>query len=157
MELIKAIAHILETLLADNKNLINYKEIIKKQRYTPFSSLSIPYISIEGYLKRIQNYSNIEKSTLIISLIYIDRFCKISGVVLTYHNVHRILFISILLSIKYNEDQFYNNEYYAEIAGIKLKELNLLEYTFSNIIHFHFYIKDETYDKYVRYLNCNIK
>lgn len=157
LELIKAIAHILETLLADNKNLINYKEIIKKQRYTPFSSLSIPYISIEGYLTRIQNYSNIEKSTLIISLIYIDRFCKISGVVLTYHNVHRILFISILLSIKYNEDQFYNNEYYAEIAGIKLKELNLLEYTFSNIIHFHFYIKDETYDKYVRYLNCNIK
>ena len=46
LELIKGIAHILETLLADNKNLINYKEIIKKQRYTPFSSLSIPYISL---------------------------------------------------------------------------------------------------------------
>ena len=85
-----------------------------------FSSSIIPNISIEEYLIRIQTYANIEKNTLILSLIYIDRLCKIASITLTYYNIHRILFISILISIKYNEDQYYNNKYYAEIAGVKL-------------------------------------
>ena len=155
-DLIKSISKLLETLLEDNKKLKEFPEIIKKQSHMVFSSTTVPNISLEKYLERIQKYTNIERSTLINSLIYIDRFCNITGIILTHFNIHRLLFVSILLSIKYNEDKFYNNEYYADIAGVKLKELKILEYTYANMIHFLFYIKDETYNKYVRYLNCNI-
>ena len=130
LDLIKTISQILETILKDNKLLDNYAEIVKNQRKMAFSSRIIPSISIEEYLIRIQTYANMEKNTLILSLIYIDRLCKIACITLTYYNIHRILFISILVSIKYNEDQYYDNKYYAEIAGVKLKELNTLEYNF---------------------------
>ena len=146
--LIKSITQVLETILEDNKRLMNYSEIVKKQSLNVFSSRIVPKISMEEYLIRIQNYTNIEKNTLIVGLIYIDRFCKISGLTLTYYNIHRILFISILISIKYNEDKFYDNKYYSEIAGIKLKELNTLEYNYIHMIHFLLYVKNETHKKY---------
>jgi len=152
-QLIKAISQTLETILEENKKDPNYKEIVKNQKKMPFSSDSIPGISIEDYLIRIQTYANMEKNTLIVSLIFIDRLCKLADLTLTYYNIHRILFTSVLLSVKYNEDTFYDNKFYAEIAGIKLKELNILEYTFTKMINFRFFVNNDVYEKYVLYLD----
>ena len=104
--LIKSISQTLESILENNKQLPNFKEILKSQAKMVFSANLIPNISIEDYLIRIQMYSNIEKSTLIISLILIDRLCQLSNLTLTYHNIHRIIFSAILISIKYNEDTY---------------------------------------------------
>ena len=153
LELIKSISQVLETILNDNKHLEDYKDIIKKQRKLVFSSRTIPAISIEDYLIRMQNYANIEKNTLIVGLIYIDRLCQISEITLTYYNIHRILFTSILLSIKYNEDKYYDNKYYADIAGVSKKELNCLEINFAKMIQFNLYVNDETFKNYKLYLD----
>ena len=152
-DLIKAISQTLETILEENKNNPDYKEIVKNKKKMPFISDSIPGISIEDYLIRIQTYANMEKNTLIVSLIFIDRLCKIADLTLTYYNIHRILFTSVLLSVKYNEDTFYDNKFYAEIAGVKLKELNLLEFTFTKMINFRLFINNDIFEKYVQYLD----
>jgi hypothetical protein len=151
--LIKSISQTLESILENNKQLPNFKEILKSQAKMVFSANLIPNISIEDYLIRIQMYSNIEKSTLIISLILIDRLCQLSNLTLTYHNIHRIIFSAILISIKYNEDTYYDNKYYAEIAGVTLKELKILEYSFLSMVHFKLFIQEELYDKYIQYLD----
>ena len=152
VELIEAISQTLTTILDDNKNLENYKEIVKNQSKMVFSANTVPNISIKDYLTRIQTYSNIEKSTMILSLIYIDRICEVADLTLTYFNIHRILFAAVLMAIKYNEDNFYDNKFYSEIAGVKLKELKLIEYTFQDLIDFQMFIDDETYEKYQQYL-----
>ena len=110
--LIKSISNALTTILEENKKLDNYKEIIKKQSKMVFSANSIPGISINDYLIRIQTYSGIEKSTLILSLILIDHLCRKSELILSYYNIHRVLFGSILISIKFNEDSYYDNKFY---------------------------------------------
>jgi ATP-dependent 26S proteasome regulatory subunit len=153
LSLIKAISQTLTSIVENNKKMANYKEIVKKQSKMYFSANLVPDISIEKYLERIQTYSNMEKSTLILSLIYIDKLCHNCDVILTYYNIHRILFTAILMSIKYNEDSYYDNKYYSEIAGVKLKELKLLEYTFISMIDFKLYIKNDTYEKYKNYLD----
>jgi len=152
-ELIKAIAKTLTMILDENEKLPDFKEIIKKQSKICFSSKSIPEISIYDYLIRIQTYAHIERNTLIATLIYIDRLCILGKITLTYYNIYRILFAAVLISIKYNEDLFYDNKYYAEIGGVKLKELNLIEYTFVELCNFKLYISYEVYEKYSNYLN----
>jgi hypothetical protein len=152
LNLIKAISQTLTSILENNKKLPNFKEILKNQGKMVFSANLIPDISIEEYLIRIQTYANMERSTLILSLILIDRLCQKSNLTLTYHNIHRIIFSSILISIKYNEDNYYDNKYYAEIAGVKIKELKLLEYNFISLLHFNLFIKDDIYEKYKQYL-----
>ena len=152
LKLINSISNSLTTILEENKKLDNYKAIIKKQNKMIFSSNSIPNISINDYLKRIQTYSEIEKSTLIIALILIDHTCKKYGVILNYYNIHRVLFGSILISIKYNEDTYYDNKFYSEIAGVKLKELKLIEYAFLELNDFNVFINIKEYDQYSKYL-----
>ena len=151
--LLRAMSVTLTSILDSNKNLENYSEILNKQSRMVFSSNIIPNISLQDYLIRIQTYSNVEKSTLIISLMYIDRLCNKANITLTYYNIHRILFSAILLSIKYNEDSFYDNKYYAQIAGVKTKELKTLEYNFSKMINCAFYVSEEDYEKYQFYLD----
>lgn len=152
-KLIKAISLTLGNILENNKLNQNYKEMVKKQSKMVFSANLIPNISIEDYLLRIQTYANIEKSTLIISLIFIDKLCHTADVTLTHYNIHRILFTAVLISIKYNEDSFFDNKYYSEIAGVKIKELKLLEYTFISMVNFKFFVSTELYQKYLEYLD----
>ena len=136
LDIIKSINDSLSTVLEENKKLSNYKEIILKQSKI-----------------WIQKYANPEKNTLILSLIYIDRLCKLGNIVLTYYNIHRILFSAILLAIKYNEDEFFENNYYADIAGIKVLELKFIEYNFFCICEFNLYVNDDTFISYSRFLN----
>ena len=71
---------------------------------------------------------------------------------ITEYNVHRLLFSSILIGIKYNEDQYYDNTYYSQIAGVTTKELGILEAELLEIIDYNLYVKDEEYKKYFEYL-----
>ena len=152
LELIKVISDILSTIIEENEKLPNIKQIVLNQKKMCFNEKTIPNVLIYDYLKRIQEYSFIERNTLILSLIYIDRLCALGQITLTYYNIHRILFGAILISIKYNEDTFYGNNYYAEIAGVKINELNSIEYNFILLCNYDLFISDEIFKHYNAYL-----
>ena len=153
LEIINSISNSLSTVLEENKKLKNYKEILIRQNNMCFNAKLIPNITLYEYLVRIQKYTLIEKNTLILSIIYIDRLCKLGKITLTYYNIHRILFASILIAIKYNEDDYYVNEYYAEIAGIKACELKDIEYNFFCICNFNLYVNEKLFISYSQYIN----
>ena len=154
--LIQSISKTLSLILEQNKKLNDYNQIVMLQSKMVFSAHSIPKISLLDYLTRIQTYSSIEAPTLICSLIYIDRICDIAGITLTYYNIHRILFAAVLTSIKYNEDVFYDNNYYAQVAGVRTKELKMIEYNFLELIEFNLFIFEDEYLKYKNYLESCI-
>ena len=153
INIIKLIFKSLTTILDNNKNMPNYKNILVKQSKMCFSSKTLPDISLYEYLIRIQKYSLVEKSTLILALIYIDRLCKIGKIILTDYNIHKILFSALILAIKYNEDKFCENEYYSQIAGIKMTELKNIEYNFLSLCNFNVFVDEETFEKYSRNLH----
>ena len=43
----------------------------------------------------------------------------------------------MVLAIKYNEDDYYSNKYYAKVGGIALNELNELEYNLLILLEFN--------------------
>ena len=153
INIIKSIFKSLTKILDNNKNLPNYKKILVKQSKMCFSSKSLPEISLYEYLIRIQKYSLVEKNTLILALIYIDRLCKIGKILLTNYNIYRILFSALILAIKYNEDKYFDNEYYSQIAGIKMDELKNIEYNFLSLCDFNVFVDEETFEKYSRNLH----
>lgn len=151
-KILKALSQIITEIIEENKVDENFKKIQEKQKKLVFNSKKTPSIPIQTYLERVLKYTHIEESTLIIGLIYIDRICELNDITLTELNVHRILFTSILLSIKFNEDDFYSNSYYAKVAGISLEEVNLAESEFLNLCKFRLFVTKELYDKYLVYL-----
>ena len=54
-----------------------------------FNSKKPPPIALDDYLDRIIKYTKLEESTLLIALLYIDRFCELSDLKLSEFNVHR--------------------------------------------------------------------
>jgi hypothetical protein len=146
-----SISLIITKIIETNKKNPNYKKYLKQQNKSFFFK-KIPNISILEYLYRITKYMYIEKSTLICSLIYFDKIIK-ENIFLNEYNVHKILLICVILSIKYNEDDIFSNKYYAQISGMSLKELNQLEYEAFKILKFQFYINEEEFKIYEEYLD----
>ena len=153
--LLDNISSILESLIEENKNLQNYREKMKPQKKLTFYSREVPFISIKDYLYRINNFSEAEDNTFILALIYIDKICEIASIILSEHNIHRILFVSILIAIKYNEDVYYDNKYYAKIAGVSSKELRKMESEYLKLIKFELYVNKNVFDKYKNYICKN--
>ena len=54
----------------------------------------------------------------------------------------------MLLAIKYNEDDYYSNQYYARVGGVSLNELNELEYNLLILLEFDIFVDDDVYTKY---------
>ena len=142
----------IEQLLSENRKQKYYTSKIREQSKMIFSSSTIPKISILEYLNRIVNYTKIEDSTLITSIIYLDSVTQ-NGIYLTDFNIHTLLLICILIAIKMNEDDIYTNDYYAEVAGISLKKLNKIEHEFLNMNKFKLFVDKDIFEQYQRYLS----
>ena len=145
--LLKEIDNTLTEIISEKKNSKNQNDI--------FSHARVPKIPLFDYLLRIQKYTRIDNSTIIMALIYIDRVCIRKGLTLTNYNIHRLLFTSILISIKFNEDIIYDNLLYSKIGGVPVAELNKLEQEFLKRIGFSLFVSVEVYKKYYTYLNIN--
>ena len=115
-----------------------------------FETKGIPDISLYEYLIRIISYSNCEENTLILSLIYIDKISKIKQ--LNKFNIYKILFTSILISLKFYEDEIFTNSYYSQIAGVSEKELIIMEYDFFILLNFNLFIKEEIFNTFKKAL-----
>ena len=86
---ITAIAQIFSEIINENNNDANSKQIAEHLKKYSFTAKRPPSISICSYLERVFKYAHIEESTLISALIYIDKLCEVSEVVLLNNNVHR--------------------------------------------------------------------
>ena len=137
-------------ILNKNRNSKDYYQKIDLYKDGHFTYKVIPPISLLDYLRRIIKYLKIEFSTLIISMIYIDRVCK-EKVYLNEFNSHRIMLISIYMAYTYNEDCIFNNKYLALVSGISLEEMISLEHDFLDLIDFNLYVNDKVYNEYEKY------
>ena len=117
-----------------------------------FTVKKAPGIGIDSFIERILKYSNMEESTLTISLVYIDRLCENKKIDMSLNNIHRLLITSILLAIKFNEDDYYSNTHYAKVGGISMEELNNLEDEFIDGLDWNVWVDKELFDKYYSYL-----
>ena len=141
---VEILAEILQEIVNENTD----NEINDNELFTSFFSLKPPIITIKNYLKRIIKYSKPEPSTIILSLIYIDKICEESDLELSQYNIHKIILTAIVIALKNNEDDYYSNKYYAKVGGITLTELNELEMNMLILLKFNTYVSDEIYDKY---------
>ncbi len=140
----KSISNIINELIDSNSKNEN------ENKNDIFDTKGIPDISLYEYLIRIISYSNCEENTLILSLIYIDKIAKIKQ--LNKFNIYKIVFTSILISLKFYEDEIFPNSYYSQIAGVSEKELIIMEYDFFILLNFNLFIKEEIFNTFKKAL-----
>jgi len=148
---------IITSIVANLKDVIAENQQNGKNQYIYKDNLfyleQIPSISLEKYIRHIIKYTQLNISTLIISIIYIDNFCEKFKYALTLNNIYRLVLISIYLSLKYNEDTIVNTKRYAAIAGVSPEDLQNLEMQMCLALDFSFYVKSEYYQQYFTYFS----
>ena len=149
-KIIIKISDLLTNICEENtKDIKNEKNPFIKS----FVSKNIPTISIKDYLERLSKYSKINSSTILLILIYIDRLCNIYKFKLSYFNIHKLILASMLIAVKYNEDDRYSIKFYAKLGGITKTELCSLEYNFISLLNFNLFVSEELYKKYNDYIS----
>ncbi|MCQ2817124.1 MAG: cyclin [archaeon] len=143
--LITKVAALLADIIAGNK----------KDRLTwkmdCFCVKKIPSISLEEYIRSLVRETQIEPSTLILAVIYLDKLTQSVNYVLSYHSVYKLFVIALLLSAKFNEDKTIKLSDFAKYAKMNKSEVIQLEYIFLINIGFSLYVDAGIYSSYEEY------
>merc|ERR1719436_676415 len=70
----------------------------------------------------------------------------------TAYNVHRLLLTSVVVAVKFHDDVYFANAYYAQVGGVSNHELNNLEASFLKLINWRLHVTREEYLNYHREL-----
>nr|GMC61860.1 cyclin-U4-1-like [Ipomoea batatas] len=155
-ELISALGSVLQMTAAAND--LNGPGRLQKMSSSVFHSLTRPGISVESYLERIFKYANCSHSCFVVAYIYLHRFSRRQPLLpINSFNVHRLLIASVLVSVKFMDDVFYNNAYYAKVGGIGTMEMNILEMDFLFGIGFDLNVTPSTFHTYCSHFIAQIQ
>lgn len=120
------------------------------ERITVFHSRKAPSISILNYLARIHQLAHCSESCFIVAFIYIDRLLqKNPEFPLNSLSIHRLILACVFMAIKFNDDIYYDNAFYARLGGITLEEMNYLEVGILSYLQFDLFIAPGLYYDYV--------
>ncbi|CAI2370192.1 unnamed protein product [Moneuplotes crassus] len=149
------IAHIFQTKIAEGDQL----QRRHKNPKTYFCAKSAPTLSIKNYLFHLIKNLRTPPSTLILMMIYVERFLQSltqalasTGsqyqYLLTSNNAHRIVMSALLLAHKYSIDATYPFGVLGKVVGVSAEELKILESEFLVFVKFDLYVSEDFYSKY---------
>lgn len=131
---------------------------------TYFDAKEAPAISIKDYLFHLICSLKTHPATLILMVIYIERFVQslsdyICGTghslpfFLTMSNAHRIVLTALIIAHKYSMDISYPFSVLSKIVGVSISELKILEYEFLFFLKYELFVSEDLYGKFEETLN----
>ena len=145
---VQIISELLLNICEENKQKIE-KAINKKIKIPK----NISKNSLRNFIIKLAKYVKIHDSTMILTLIYIDRMCKNNKITIIYNNIFQLVLTSLLIAIKYNEEKNFSFKYFASLGGITVSELKILEKKFLLLINYNLYVDQKLFEKYNEDLN----
>jgi len=142
--MLKVIAFTLQEVSSHN-SLLQNNDI----GLTRFHTLIPPKISILSYLQYIYQKNFCEDSDFIIAFILLDRLIKQQNqICITPNTVHKLFLCSLMTASKFTTDTSIRNSFWAQIGGLNVEELNLLELDFLFLLHFSLSVSPDEFHKY---------
>lgn len=119
------------------------------RKTTHFHSSRKPPMSIKDYLRRLHKYFVCSDESYVLALVFIDRLGKADpSMIVCELNVHRLLMIAVMVAVKFHDDVYYSNAYYAKVGGLPLKEVNLLEARLIALLDWNLFVDPGEYQLY---------
>lgn len=111
-----------------------------------FDALYLPSLSIRDYSLRLRKYCYCSNECHVLALIYVDRILECNAdFMVTQLNAHRLLLAATVIAAKFQDDDIYNNRYYAKVGGVSHEELHTLEAKFLNMIGWKTHVPEAEY------------
>ena len=91
--------HIISAIAANLNEIIeeNHKLYGNVSKDNLFYLDNLPPISLENFIHHLFKYTNMNISSLILSVIYIDQFCEKYKYILSLNNIYRLILVFVLI------------------------------------------------------------
>jgi hypothetical protein len=152
IDLIGAISSLIEDTIKRNRDKKKYP----KKTVFFCETEKIPAISIYNYIFFIYSYLNLEFSSIVLSLISINRLLERTKDNLSKNNFYKLFITSCLLNSKLNEDPVYDYDFYANASKIDKNELIFLEKEYFEMIDYKLFVNDEVYRRYYDFIKAKV-
>ncbi len=120
-------------------------------RYSYYETNAAPPITIDAYVQRISEYTYISPSTLLCSLVILDRLAgRHPTLLFTMLNIYKIFFVAVRIASKVVDLRTLNNKNFAPVGGISNRHLNDIEARMLIDLRFDLYISPADFRAYVR-------
>lgn len=158
-KIINKIVKTLNNIILKHKSISTSEEYVNNYVKNVFDVLikqnqSLPSINLTDYITRVFIMSNASQTTLIQSIVLLDKFLLISGTCLNDLNVYLIFLTSFYVSLKLNEDGFDNTKdtKFCKIALINIKLLTTMEKCFIELLNYKTIVTLQEINNYFSYL-----
>lgn len=152
LSLILSLSSLIDDIIKRNRT----KNIKSKRTIFYCENSQIPEICVFSYIYYIYSSLNLDFSTILLTLISIQRLLLRTKDELSKNNFYKLFITSCLLNSKHNEDCSYNCEIYAKIGNIDINELINLEREFFKKIDYKLYVNEEVYQRYYELIKKRI-
>lgn len=117
---------------------------------TIFDCSQEPSQPFVDYLLSIATQIQCSEICYLYAMIYIDRTIELPQrpLEISPYNVHKFFATALLIAIKYLEDHYFKNVFYAPVFGFSLAELNQQEFELLSLNNFRLYVSTETIKTY---------
>jgi hypothetical protein len=120
-------------------------------RYSYYETNAAPAITLDVYVQRIAEYTYISPSTLLVSLIILDRLAgRHPTLLFTMLNVYKMFFVAVRIASKIVDLRTLNNKNFAPVGGISNRHLNDIEARMLIDLRFDLYVSPHDFRAYVR-------
>lgn len=147
---IEKLSSVLQNLVIANQQEVNNNN--GNNLKSSFDLNTVPNVSINDYILRIATYSKIGESTLICSLVLLDKFIAKTKIGLNLNNIHLLLLTSIQLAMKVNEDVILKDSDFAILGMVNTKLLARNENLFLSCIRYEAYVSENDYKNYSNFI-----
>ena len=149
------------------QNESKYFEIMKHSKLSIHRKFTLKYNRKHSFIATLENIQDyllflfenlqLELSTFILALIYIDR--NPLELCLTRKTFHLLLFVAFVVALKINEDRIMSHKVMCSLIDIPMTLLRNLDSNFLEAIDYNLYVDEETYKEYalsIRELILNV-
>lgn len=111
-------------------------------------------ITIEDVFVIVAQKGEASHETLLYAVIYLIRMynhhCNNPSFRMTVYNIERLLMACILLAHKFCDEDVFNNDVWAAMLPVSVKEMNLMELEAVNLVRFDLYVTREQYQQFMK-------
>lgn len=112
----------------------------KGKNHIQFESSLYETITLNEYVSRVITYTEAEPMTMIYSLALLKLFTEEAKIFVNRRNIHLLFFLSVLTSLKMNEDSIFSFEDFALIGGVNKQDLRLKELSYLQLIDYRVFV-----------------
>ncbi|RAH61123.1 hypothetical protein BO85DRAFT_364386 [Aspergillus piperis CBS 112811] len=123
-----------------------------EDRLSPTTSLApeaVPAVAFQKWVTNILSTTQVSQNVILLALLFVYRLKKFNpGVRGKKGSEYRLMTIALMLGNKFLDDNTYTNKTWAEVSGITVQEIHIMEVEFLSNIRYNLFVSKEEWNEW---------